>query len=529
MKKIFQHCCLYISVLAFVGGLSSCDWMYTYPEGETLLEDFWQSESDVTAMVASCYRSMLEQDFMTRIIQWGEIRSDNVRSDGTKASEDQLNIQEMNILNTNTLANWSTLYVTINYCNTLLYYAPGVVDVDKNFSPARMKALCAEAQAIRALCYFYLVRAFGDVPLRLEPTIDDTKGFDIAKTDGSVVLDSMIVSLNEAKTYALDNYGTSKYTYNKGRFTKQSIRALLADIYLWQGDYARCVQECNEFLEYNESLLSPQQSGSRLNTTLAYQMTSSDFLLGDLYYTGNASESIFELQYTTDQLENAAISALYGSSSDLGQMYANTGELAARFSDRNEIRYTSFVIRDGSEPQIAKYVCSSSHVSAQSGNLVFTHAGTPLYTNWIFYRLPDIYLMKAEALVEQTSGSEDVNTLKEALRCVDVSWLRANPGSDSLNIQSYSTVEQMRQLVLDERQREFMFEGKRWFDLVRKARREGSTEGIRQYLGKYSTLGQNKLKDMNALYLPISKSEMESNRLMEQNPFYKSDETVTAN
>ncbi len=526
---IFNKFRVFVAALVLAGCMVSCDWLQTYPEGETLLEDFWKSESDVESMVAACYRSMLESSFMSSVIQWGELRSDNVMSDGTKASTDQKDIQEMNILPSNGLADWSTFYVTINYCNTVLHYAPGVCDIDKNFSESRMKALCAEVLAIRALCYLYLVRTFGDVPLQLEPTIDDSKGFDIAKTPGSTVLDSMIVSLKEAKAYAQSSFGSSNYRYNKGRFTQQSIRTLLADIYLWQGYYAECEAECNEFININDALADPtQKQSSGSSSSLYYQLVDADYMLSEVFYSGNSSESIFELQFNRDQVANKAVTSLYGDTKTLGQMYVNTTDLSMHFG-MSDVRYTYFVGSTGTdEPQAEKYVASSFYLSPQTGNYSFNRVTSPIYTDWIFYRLPEVYLMKAEAIVEQ-SGDEDMTRFEQAMKCINVSYLRSNPHADSLRARSYPSKSQMRELVLDERQREFMFEGKRWFDIIRQARKDGNTNTVMQYFSKYSSLGQNKLKDINALYMPISKSEMESNQLMEQNPFYRTDETVTAN
>jgi hypothetical protein len=139
------------------------------------------------------------------------------------------------------------------------------------------------------------------------------------------------------------------------------------------------------------------------------------------------------------------------------------------------------------------------------------------FHNWIFYRLPDIYLMKAEALVE--SGGD----LAEALRCVSQSYDRANPDLDegSLEIRS---VEAMRALVFEERQREFLFEGKRYFDLLRRMKRENSTANIVDFLmRKYpdnQTTAKSKLSDPDALYMPVNENELKTNPLLKQNPFY---------
>ena len=73
-------------------------------------------------------------------------------------------------------------------------------------------------------------------------------------------------------------------------------------------------------------------------------------------------------------------------------------------------------------------------------------------------------MMLREALVE--IGTD----LQGALDLVSKTFDRANPdlGSGSLSISNYNTQSAMRNLVFDERQREFLFEGKRYFDLLRR-------------------------------------------------------------
>jgi hypothetical protein len=91
----------------------------------------------------------------------------------------------------------------------------------------------------------------------------------------------------------------------------------------------------------------------------------------------------------------------------------------------------------------------------------------------------------------------------------------------------------MEELVLKERRRELLFEGKRWFDLVRMARRDGNTERLSQLvLLKYTenvSAVRIKLADMNAIYWPILKDELKINTLLKQNPAYEEDEFIEKN
>ena len=153
------------------------------------------------------------------------------------------------------------------------------------------------------------------------------------------------------------------------------------------------------------------------------------------------------------------------------------------------------------------------------------------YANWILYRLTDVMLMEAEALVERNDSV--ANDLRKAFDLTNAVYSRSNlsaPDKDSLAFSSYGTQSEMRDLVLLERQRELMFEGKRWFDLVRKARREG-TNGPMLDLAKRKYNKPEAVKSKwikpDMLYLPIYEEELKVNTLLKQNPEYKTTETIS--
>ena len=87
----------------------------------------------------------------------------------------------------------------------------------------------------------------------------------------------------------------------------------------------------------------------------------------------------------------------------------------------------------------------------------------------------------------------------------------------------------MQNLVMQERHRELMFEGKRWYDLVRRARRDGNTSYLTtQVLSKFTTnvsVIQSKLTKMDAIYWPYNVDELKVNTNLTQNPAFGSGES----
>ena len=125
--------------------------------------------------------------------------------------------------------------------------------------------------------------------------------------------------------------------------------------------------------------------------------------------------------------------------------------------------------------------------------------------------------MKAEALVQ-------INDSLGAFKLVNAIHKRATPSatiSDTLSYDEYKN--NMEKLVLDERQRELMFEGKRWYDLMRYAlRRNSSKEMVNAFLlQKYEdnqAAIKSKLSNLNSLFFPIAQSELDRNKNLKQNP-----------
>jgi hypothetical protein len=82
------------------------------------------------------------------------------------------------------------------------------------------------------------------------------------------------------------------------------------------------------------------------------------------------------------------------------------------------------------------------------------------------------------------------------------------------------------QLLYAERRREFLFEGKRWFDLVRWARHEGTTERLAEFVSKKFTTGSsgnavgNLRNNAMRMYWPYNYDEMKVNKNLIPNPAY---------
>ena len=154
--------------------------------------------------------------------------------------------------------------------------------------------------------------------------------------------------------------------------------------------------------------------------------------------------------------------------------------------------------------------------------------------NYIFYRLSDVMLMKAEAMTQLATDDADIQ-LRQAFNLVQAVNSRSmmNETADSLKWNTYSSKVSMEDLVLKERLRELCFEGKRWYDLLRynyrkmegveyvktlyEQNEEGknfvanSTEMRQLLIRKYTSGGaaiSSKMGTEPYLYMPLPKSDV---------------------
>lgn len=504
-------------ILAIFIGTSCTNWLDIRPESQIVLDDYWQNESHVTQVLASCYRSMTESSVIRRMIVWGEVRSDNV-IEGSNTESNIARILDVDINASNSYANWGPMYTVINYCNNFMHFASPVVDKDENFTQAELRSYQSEVRTIRALAYFYLVRAFKEVPLITDPSIDDTQDYHIGKSTERELLDYIIAELDTASHYARDSY---EGDFPKSRITETAVHALLADVYMWDQQYKKAIEQC-DLVMANSSL----------------SLVDAKDVISDVFYGGQSSESIFELAFDDEEISNWGVRFLYGYYGDA------SGELSFPvFLAETEGNARLFNVRAGASHESENDMRLKDFLNIASANIsgyyyIFKYAGshrtetmgTNIYhyasfsPNWIVYRLSDIMLLKAEALVELNRNQED---LEEALALVNTTYLRSNPeeAETPLLIDNYSDVTMMQDLVLRERQRELLFEGKRWFDLMRLARRSDDPADLLDYVEKKftgnSALQYSKMSVMDALYFPIAQSELDADSSLVQNEFYE--------
>lgn len=226
--------CLALSGLA----LTSCDdFLTVLPTGQIPEQNFYKTKADLDNVRAGAYDKMASDAVVSKILLLGEARGDNFELYDKKSTDIDYLMQAV-LQPTSSYFDWSPFYTGINYCNLVIQKGAAMTvpgsEVDPSFRRSDYNMIKAEMMALRSLYYFYLVRAYRDVPYITQPISSDeeaTREYPAA-TPGVAVLGVCIDSLEANVQYAVDNFGTT--SENKGRFTKTGVHALLADMYLWR-------------------------------------------------------------------------------------------------------------------------------------------------------------------------------------------------------------------------------------------------------------------------------------------------------
>lgn len=159
--------------------LSSCNsWLDLKPEDDRVSDQYWTSEEDVQTTLNSCYNRF--RNCIPYFIIWGEIRAENLNVVSLDATADIELIHGQDITSENDWVTWAEFYRVINSANSVIKYAPTVLEKDPLYTEKEMQMDVAEARGLRGLAYYYLVRAFREVPLVTEPFVSDEYGYTMA-------------------------------------------------------------------------------------------------------------------------------------------------------------------------------------------------------------------------------------------------------------------------------------------------------------------------------------------------------------
>lgn len=497
--------------------LSSCnDFLTIYPTDKTIGENFWQNKDDVDQMVTGAYTAMIDGGIIERMIMWGDYRSDELMKHPSLVNTELDNITNVDLYPSSGYNSWATFYNVINTCNLVMNHAPEVMEKDPDFTEGDYQTARAQMLGLRALCHFYLVRAFRDVPY-VTKSYENT---DDMTLDGQLPPDSTLqLCINDLEEAVQGCYKYGIFTQSDWRsvgfLSKDAINAILADVYLWRASlwsgtdaskskeyYQKCIDYVDKVVAsrnnyYEENIKGTSDENYYLTSKGQYHLYRGNLANYLNFVRGNSSESILELQFDGEKNSNTLLCNCYykhNKDAAFGRMVGTTkvgaalsenptpasssASTAAFFQSANDYRFydSSYGVNDDSYSayEIKKMIYTGSTysnipTSKRGSTYIQTRSYDNFAQNWIIYRISDLMLMKAEAQI-QLAGTDTKQYANpfSLIQAVNKRSIDTNTPSDTLvYADNYNKQEKIELLCLQERGRELCFEGKRWFDLVR--------------------------------------------------------------
>ncbi len=487
--------------------LLGCDVVNQDPLSDLTQEQFFQTRTDAQAVLFATYDAT--QALVEEMFVYGEGRGDLVMDSWGmnccgRNGQDNLRLWQQIVTPDNGFTSWTNWYQLINRANTVIKYVPGIAD--PAFLAVNRDEITGQAQYLRALAYFYLVRNFGDVPLVTEPSESSEQDFAVPRTPAAGVLAQIETDLSVAATKLKTFNGGAN---NRTTVTYGAVNALLTEVYLWQDKFQAALDAS---LEVQKSPVVYALMPVDPNNTRANGGKTSDFT--KIFWQKNNSEIIFALAFDASRQETQPLQRMTDFAR--GGSYQYQPSLKARnlwAGEADNVRGDGASYRGGltGDARIWKWIG--------------VDAGTQLPNSqasdrdWILHRLADVLLLRAEAL----------NRLDRKQEAIDlVNQLRARVGLPATPVSAASTTEDIEDAILKERALELAYEGKRWFDLVRVGKRRKNVlvsnvaavvDGTSSAFRKDQITGV--LNDPRSWVLPINRNELLSNTQLEQNEYYR--------
>lgn len=436
------------------------------PASSVTIDKVYKTASDYNVAVIGCYAKLQSQvNFYTECCEY---RSDNLSLGApTAGTQDRYDIDHFTEKPSNGILSsyWANFNNNVYRCNLLLDQIDGA-----NFAENLKKQYKGEAMFVRALNYFNMYRIWGGVPAT-KHVVSAAEALKVARYSDEQMFDLIAGDLKEIvdNNYLPETYSSA----DMGRATSGAAKALLGKIYL-------------TFHKWTEAkdILS-QLIGK-------YQLVSPIAQVFDVDNKNN-NEIIFAVHFNKE-IEGEGHSYWYNltnASDDTNQTSSLLNTFPTGDARKDLITYVQV---EKNVRLMNKFYDTKSPTFKTVGN------------DQILLRYADVLLMYAEALNEiQYDASEGSLALKY------LNAVRQRAGISNLTVKQLPTQEKFRKGILVERQREFPYEGQRWFDLVRM----GFAKSVMAENGV-------EIKDYQLLF-PIPQQEIEKvgdKSILWQNPGY---------
>jgi starch-binding outer membrane protein, SusD/RagB family len=434
--------------------LACDDFLEKSPQGELTQSSFPTNAQDALLATNAVYNTLRESNFNSGLFPLLDIMSDDANK-GSNPDDQAATIgpfDRFEHIKTEgaILRWWNTLYKAVRRANVVIEKVPAI-----NMDETLRNRYVGEAKFLRALFYFDLVRAWGDVPklVTITPQV-------LPRSPKDEIYNLIISDLKDAMDALPEKSGYG--AADMGRATKGAAKALLAKVYLFRNDFANAAAYALEVINSGQYNLEPV-------------FANANSVQGEM-----GVESVFEVSsFGSEGLENggnqyANVQAVRGTPNRGWGFNRPTLSLRNSFEPGDprldatviylgEVLDGVTILGDGATPD--ESVDSHGQVEIECYNQkVWTPGQTvpPSFGhNRRYIRFSEVLLIAAEALNENNNAAQALIHLNRVRQ-------RAREGNNSILPDIVATnKDQLRDIILHERRVELALEGHRFWDLVR--------------------------------------------------------------
>ncbi len=446
MKKII------ITLLVSANLFVSCTELEVTPTSFVTEDKYFKTQDDAVASVNAVYASLSldpgEQSLFGRNLYFLTDMGSDYAAAGVSATNPQVRAMSSlthDATNDRVQVAWRQIYSGINRANVSIDNIPKV-----SGSEVVKTRLINEAKFIRALLYFQAVRLWGDVPIVLhEPKSIQLESLKSRRETVDAVYLQIISDLKDA-----ENLPPTYPANDAGRATSGAAKAILAKVYLTRKDWPNAILKSKEVINGGYGYALFENFADVFNKTKK-----------------NGKEHIFSVQFEPNQAGNGSSGSTFQGTSFTGFTATEPADIisdVALFYDtytagdtRRDVSYAKQLLNPATgtvytfpKPIFKKY-------------LDLTNLATPgnVAINFPIIRYADILLSLAEAINEQGAPTaEAYEALNQVRRRAYGKPINTPDPTIDLSGLTPST---FRAAIQEERKKEFVQEGQRWYDLVR--------------------------------------------------------------
>jgi starch-binding outer membrane protein, SusD/RagB family len=457
------------AALILIASGSCSDFLDEKLQGTYSSATFYQTKEHALLAIAGVYNTASFVSTDNKLWVIGDVASDDATKGG--GAGDQTDIQfidEFSYTRSNGVIDriWKQYYEGISRANYLLYYGANI-----EMDPTLKDRILGEAKFLRAYFYFNLVNIFGEIPLKLNPPLNESE---INKPKSSI--DVIYEQIEKDLTEAIPVLETDYTGTDEGRATKGAALGLLAKAYLYQ------------------------QKWSEVLTTIGQIDALGIYQLQNVYKnnfidsTQNNSESLFEIQHLSNQAPKTGsyLNQYFSPSKDNGyyfdaplQSFVNEFEVTTGAVADPRLDYTvgragqKWINGENFDPSwSATGFLQKKHAQPKREEPIIGDASL----NYVYLRYADILLMKAEALNESSQTANALIPLNAVRKRARESYLYDTglPGFGAVPaglLPDVISTDQVtvREAIRHERRVELGFEFHRYFDLIRYGQQVANT------------------------------------------------------